>query len=207
MNTNSTFSGQHVYVPVQNGAEIIKIPNQEPHEGTSFSIICSGNSYPALTDTDVTWTKQNDYNNKWPGQTLILDNINRSDSGTYVCSVVIKLAPSVGTAINVTGSTTVEVDVLYRPTVAIFPNFTQYKVLENATNLNLVCRVTDANPTPTFYGWYKDNSKINGNTANTYTISEVQRSHTGRYTCDATNAVNSSGRSSTVHLDVLCKFQ
>ncbi|VDI02566.1 Hypothetical predicted protein [Mytilus galloprovincialis] len=185
------------------GAEIDNIPNQEPHEGTKFSITCSGNSFPALTDTDVTWTKKNNSINKWHGKTLLIDNINRIDKGTYVCSVVIKLVPSVGDAIDVTGETTVKVDVLYRPTVTIFPNFTQYKVVENSTNLDLDCRVTDANPTPTVYGWYKDDSRINGYITRIYTIKAVQKTHTGSYTCDATNTVNNSGPSSTVHLDVL----
>lgn len=42
----------------------------------------------------------------------MIDNVNRLDSGTYVCSVALQLSPTIGQTVNVTGSTTVEVDVL-----------------------------------------------------------------------------------------------
>ncbi|CAC5383868.1 unnamed protein product [Mytilus coruscus] len=192
-----------VNLSVLYGIEIDTITKEKPIEGTRLTVICSGQSYPAMTDGDVTWTKQNNVTFNLKGKRLVIDNTNRLDSGTYVCSVVIKLIPTTGQPISVAGRTTVEVDVIYVPTVTISPNYTQYKVIENTTNLQFVCSVIDANPTVTSYNWYKDGSKINDFHGNTYTIPTVHRTNNGRYTCDATNSVGASIPSSTVNLSVL----
>lgn len=92
------------------------------------------------------------------------------------------------------------------PTVTISPNYNQYNVKENTTNLQLTCTVTDANPAVTSYRWYKGNLLMS-NIMSTYTIPTVLRSHTGSYKCDATNSVGSSIPSSALQLNVLCKFQ
>lgn len=96
---------------MSDGIEINNITKKEPNEGTQLLITCSGQSYPAMTDNDVTWTKQNDVSFNSKGKELVIDNINRVDSGNYVCSIVIELEPTFGQPINVTGRTTVEVDV------------------------------------------------------------------------------------------------
>lgn len=97
---------------MSDGVETVTVSKKEPVEGTRLTVTCTGKSYPAMTDNDVTWTKQNNNTFIRKGRILLVDNINRLDSGTFLCSVVIKLIPTIGQSINVTGRTTVEVDVL-----------------------------------------------------------------------------------------------
>lgn len=65
-----------------------------------------------MTNSDVKWYKQKNNTFNRVGLQLVIDNVNRLDSGTYVCSAVIQLIPTFGQTVNVTGSTTVEVDVV-----------------------------------------------------------------------------------------------
>lgn len=65
-----------------------------------------------MTSNDVKWSKQNNDTFHRKGPQLVIDHVYRSDSGTYVCFVLIQLTPTVGKHVNVTGTTTVEVDVL-----------------------------------------------------------------------------------------------
>lgn len=91
-----------------------------------------------------------------------------------------------------------------RPDVAISPVRSPYEVIENTTNFHLACNVTNANPAVTSYRWYKDGVKVS--TSATYTIPKVYRSHTGSYTCAASNTVGISEHSSVLQLNILCKF-
>ncbi|CAG2217812.1 unnamed protein product [Mytilus edulis] len=187
-----------------------------------------------MTNNDVHWSKQNNNTFRRVGLQLVVDSVNRLDRGIYVCSVVIQLTPTAGQAVNVTGSTTVELDVLsmlsersemcqkwtncLTKTTLLWtewPSATTcgsticdslsdinpYKVKENTTDLHLTCNVTDANPAAMTYRWYKDGSSLS--TGETYEIQTVRRSHTGSYTCDATNTVGISDISSFVELDIL----
>lgn len=97
---------------MSDGVEVNTINEKDPNEGTQFVMTCSGQSYPTLTDNDVTWTKYNNITFRMRGKKLFIVNINILDSGTYICSVVVKLIPTFGQPINVTGRTTIEVDVL-----------------------------------------------------------------------------------------------
>lgn len=78
-------------------------------------------------------------------------------------------------------------------------------VIENSTNLHLTCNVIDAHPAVMYYKWYKDGTKV-ATESQIYTLSTVHRSHSGSYSCEASNTVGSSGPSSGLQLDVLCKF-
>lgn len=81
-------------------------------EGNKLIISCIGQSYPNITNHDVKWTKHNNETFNRVGVQLVIDNVNRVDNGTFVCSVLLQLTPSVGQSVNVTGRTTVEVDIL-----------------------------------------------------------------------------------------------
>lgn len=97
---------------MSDGVEIVAVSKKEPVEGKRLTVTCSGQSNPAMTDDDVTWTKQNNNTFSMKGRLLLIDNANRLDSGTFECAVVIKLIPTIGQPISVTGRTSVEVDVL-----------------------------------------------------------------------------------------------
>ena len=81
-----------------------------------------------------------------------------------------------------------------------------YRVIENTTNLQLMCFVIDANPNVTFYRWYKDGILMQNYSAN-YTILTVRRRDAGNYSCAASNIVGTSSSSSNINLDVLCELK
>ncbi|VDI66502.1 Hypothetical predicted protein [Mytilus galloprovincialis] len=204
-NSVGSTSSLAVQLTVLYGIEMSYMMKNQPIEGNIVNITCNGQSYPVIRDNDVTWTKQNNNTFIMKGQRLVVRNVNIIDSGIYTCSVVIKINPNFGQPVAISGQSTVEVDVLYVPTVTISVASSPYKVIENATNFNLLCTVTDGNPIVSSYNWYKDGSRIS--TTATYTISNVHRSDTGNYTCDATNRAGRSNLSSAVEVYVIYGIQ
>ncbi|CAC5394889.1 unnamed protein product [Mytilus coruscus] len=197
----TSITSSAIQLTILYGVELNPISTKTPIEGKQLLISCIGQSYPQITNRDVKWSKQSNNTFSRVGQQLVIDNVHKLDTGTYVCSVVVQLTPTVGQPVNVTGITIVEVDVLYRPNVTVSPDENPYQVIENTTNIQLTCMVIYANPAVTSYRWYKDGVKVS--TAATYTILKVYRSHTGSYICDASNTVGSSDPSSVIQLDVL----
>ncbi|VDI42885.1 Hypothetical predicted protein, partial [Mytilus galloprovincialis] len=200
-NSAGSTSSLAVQINVLYGIEISSMMKNQPIEGRFVNITCIGQSNPAIRDNDVTWTKQNNNTFSMKGQRLVIRNVNRIDSGIYTCSVEIQLNPNFGQSVNISGQSTVEVDVLYVPTVTISVASSPYTVVENTTNFNLLCTVTDGNPIVSSYNWYKDGSRIS--TAATYTILKVNRSDKGNYTCDAKNRAGRSNISPEVEVYVL----
>lgn len=94
------------------GVELNSISKNNKTEGNKLKIACNGESYPVMTENNVRWSKQNN-NTFWiNGSHLEIKHVNRVDSGTYICTVVITLTPTVGHSVKVTGTSTVEVDIL-----------------------------------------------------------------------------------------------
>lgn len=83
----------------------------QPIEGNKLVISCTAESNPQITNGDIKWTKMNNITFQDTGQ-LVIENVDRGDSGTYICTVTLNLKPTEGTAIDVIGTTSVEVDVL-----------------------------------------------------------------------------------------------
>ena len=58
------------------------------NESASVSFFCNGTSYYPYESLvpKISWTKLGDSSKVFPpGQTLVLQNVNRHDKGTYVC--------------------------------------------------------------------------------------------------------------------------
>ncbi|CAC5371766.1 unnamed protein product [Mytilus coruscus] len=180
------------------GIEMNSLATHKYLEGEQLSLSCNGQSNPAIVDNDIIWTKHDNATFRRQGRQLVIENINRKDSGIYECSVVIKLTPTLGQPLNVKGTTTVEVDILYIPTVSTSPRFNPFNIIENTTNVNVTCTVTSARPPVSSFRWYKDNSTIA--TTATFTIQRINRSDSGRYSCEATNSIGTSGQSSQSEL-------
>ncbi|CAC5365728.1 unnamed protein product [Mytilus coruscus] len=197
----STILWSSHYCLRRDGVIVNHINKQKPNEGEELIVQCNGQSNPVLKDDDITWTKQNNNTFQQTGKQLVIKNVNRLDTGNYICNAVITLLPSVGSATVVIGTTLVEVDVIYRPSVVVSPYYNPFNVIENKTNLQLTCAVTESKPSVTSFRWYKDGSIIS--TTAIYTIPIVKQSNSGRYTCDATNDVGSSGLSTSLILNVL----
>lgn len=92
--------------------DIQSINKTEPKESHQLIVTCSVTSYPEVSNNDITWTKQNNATFNRKGQKLVIDSVHRVDKGIYVCVVVLELIPTRGQSVNVTGTTTVEVNVL-----------------------------------------------------------------------------------------------
>lgn len=84
----------------------------KPHEGLQLIMTCNGSSNPQIKDKDVTWSKRNNDTFTQTGTKLLIKNVNILDGGTYICTVIIELQPSIGQTIVVKGTTHVMVDVL-----------------------------------------------------------------------------------------------
>lgn len=105
---------------MSDGIEITPISKNKPAEGSQLNVTCKGQSNPELKDDDVKWTKQKNNTFSSKGKQLLIQNVNKVDSGIYICSAVIKITPTDGLPQNLTGSTTVDVDVLCKYFINIF---------------------------------------------------------------------------------------
>lgn len=84
------------------------------------------------------------------------------------------------------------------------PTHNPYNILENTTNIELVCLVIDANPAATSYKWYKDSSIVS--TMAIFKIPVIKKSHVGSYVCEAINIIGPSRGSAVVKINILCKY-
>ncbi|XP_055954850.1 B-cell receptor CD22-like [Patella vulgata] len=88
-----------------------------------------------------------------------------------------------------------------RPTVHVEPSTSPYKIIQG-NQLTLTCTVDDSNPQPTSFTWSKDGGSITGQGSSVFSLTSVQRSQAGQYTCTANNGVG-TGTSTSVEVDVL----
>ncbi|XP_055954843.1 B-cell receptor CD22 [Patella vulgata] len=150
-------------------------PSTSPYkiiEGTQLTLTCTvddSNPQP----TSFTWSKDGISITGQMSSVFRLTSVQRSQAGQYTC-----------TANNVVGtgtSTSVEVDVLYPPTVST-PSI--YKILESDV-LSVTCSSIPGNPTVISYRWTGPGGY--SSTGVTLRIPDIKRNQTGGYTCTATN--------------------
>lgn len=79
------------------------------------------------------------------------------------------------------------VDKVRIPTVTKHPDKQNYVVGED-TSLTLSC-TSDGNPTPV-YRWYKNNHDDNISTDENFTLSNINTTDKGQYTCNVSNTIN-----------------
>lgn len=125
-----------------------------------------------------------------------INNIMRSDSGSYSCTA----RNSIGTS----ELATINVDVLYKPEVESLTT-SPYIITEGRT-ATLECKVKDANPfTNITWTWLKTDSENKIlDSQSTYTISNISRSDAGLYSCYANN---SAGASEAATIDINVQYK
>nr|XP_034303699.1 hemicentin-1 isoform X2 [Crassostrea gigas] len=162
---------------------VLQMGLQRTIEGRNLSVTCfyiSGKP----NATTFYWTKA-DSEFRYDYRTLWIPNIGREDSGSYVCNAEnIYSSGNKGTA-----NATIEIDVQYPPSVQPFD--TQKPV--EGTTLIIPCNVTDGNPAVTSIHWTRVGYSSSYYGAN-YTLSTVQRSHSGTYICRARNTYYDNSR-------------
>lgn len=78
-------------------------------------------------------------------------------------------------------------DPVRMPTIIKYPNKTEY-VLGEDTSLHLTCK-SDGNPKPSCY-WYKENPKRQVSSNENLTITNMNITDNGTYTCETNNTVH-----------------
>ncbi|XP_070551561.1 hemicentin-1-like [Ptychodera flava] len=139
-------------------------------EGRSFTSLCEVDSNP---DPTITWFGDSDHYVQ-SGNELILDNVDRRQSGNYTCHAQTVFWD--GTTGN--GSEILFLDVQYPPSVMTEP-LIQTKELDD---VNFYCNVTDGNPSDATLAWFSPNgSRIA--TIDTVVLENVTRDSEGLYSC------------------------
>lgn len=80
--------------------------------------------------------------------------------------------------------------------------------LKAGDKLILTCSVERSNPAAEdqSYRWYKDATKIEGQTINTLTVSNVTGNDMGWYKCQARNTVGETMSTNSARVSVKCKY-
>ena len=87
------------------------------------------------------------------------------------------------------------------PEVSMLPNFNPY-IVEVGDTKTLSCSVTDANPSVSSYTW---SDKGTGSTAS-ISLSNIQTSHGGTYTCVANNGITGAAAPVSKTVQVQCEY-
>lgn len=155
---------------------VLPMSTQKIVEGRYLNVTCSYTpGKPSATS--FYWTNANE-KFRINGHILRIPNIGREDSGTYTCFA----ENTYSSGNRGTANATIEIDVQYPPSIQAFD--TQRPV--EGTTLVISCNVTDGNPAVTSIHWTRVGYSSNHYGAN-YTLSPVQRSHSGTYICHARN--------------------
>ncbi|XP_061188082.1 hemicentin-1-like [Saccostrea echinata] len=183
-NESSSFPIENYTLNVEYPPNVSTMNEQKVIEGQYVFVTCNytvGNP----PSTTVYWTKDESYFRQ-NQKTLSITNVSRSDSGTYVCFA----ENTYSSGRKGISNNTLQLDVQYPPTISLL---TTQKPVEG-DDLTVVCNVTEGNPssvtqirwTRSGYGFLQ-NGKI-------LSLTSIQRSQSGSYTCTAENTYFSGTR-------------
>ncbi|XP_048241060.1 contactin-2-like [Haliotis rufescens] len=183
-----------VTLDVQYGVTVQVKRSTSVTESQTLDVACSVDSHPVAT---VKWTKKNDAKlTSQTGSTLTITNIQRSQSGTYVCTATNTLSPCFGTSVVRSDSAEVKVDVQYKPqilTLSINHATNRVTVTEH-DSITLMCSV-DSNPLSTvklMKGTKELTAAFNSQTVEYKWTADCR--HGGIYSCAAENSIDEPAR-------------
>ncbi|XP_073726164.1 B-cell receptor CD22 [Misgurnus anguillicaudatus] len=153
-------------------------PSNSVLEGSSVTLICSSDGNPAVFN--YTWYRENggQLEELQTGYNLTFNVTDRTHTGRYYCQAENR---------HSTQNTSVLLDIQYAPentSVSVFPS---NSVLEGSS-VTLICS-SDGNPAVFIYTWYRENGGQleELQTGSNLTFNVTDRTHTGRYYCQAKN--------------------
>ncbi|XP_039667675.1 B-cell receptor CD22-like [Perca fluviatilis] len=186
-NTSKPISIKVKYAP--NLPSVSVSPSGEIEEGSSVTLTCQSNAYPAA---NYTWYKKNGNPELQPlseNTPLVFSSIQSSDSGQYYCTAENELGRT---------SRSISIDVKYGPKLPSVSVSPSAEIVEGSS-VNLTCS-SDANPAAN-YTWYKENEDSPKASGQIFTITDFRAEHSGNYYCEAQN--RRGRQNSTLHLIVV----
>ncbi|XP_052806385.1 hemicentin-1-like [Mya arenaria] len=173
-------------------------------EGSDRIISCTSSANPPL----VTYTWSTPDRGQVPGANMSLTNVKHpADLGQYTITATNTMDPTGGNTETGTSNTTFSVDVQFGPKVQLPQT---YDILEGIA-VNYSCSFIPGNPSQTSFVWTRSIDSMQWN-SQFFSISFVQKSDDGMYTCTATNQLTPTGspgqtgnHSGTMHLNVQYK--
>lgn len=85
------------------------------------------------------------------------------------------------------------------PTITKYPN-NSYYIENEATSINLTCK-SNGNPKPN-YQWYKENNNELISTSANWTITDINVTNSGAYTCNVSNTFNGKTHRNAKHVHI-----
>uniref|UniRef100_A0A8D0CSB6 Ig-like domain-containing protein n=1 Tax=Sander lucioperca TaxID=283035 RepID=A0A8D0CSB6_SANLU len=159
-------------------------PSGEIKEGSSVTLTCQSNAYPAAK---YTWYKKNGNPELQPlseNKQLVFSSIQSSNSGEYYCTAENELGRRTSRSISidvkceVISVNTSPPDGPKLPSVSVSPSA---EIVEGSS-VTLTCS-SDANPAAN-YTWYKENEDSPKASGQIFTITDVRPEHSGNYYCE-----------------------
>nr|XP_055046289.1 B-cell receptor CD22-like [Misgurnus anguillicaudatus] len=155
---------------------VFVIPSNSVLEGSSVTLICSSVANPEV----ITWYRENrgQLEELQTGSNLTFNVTDRTHTGRYYCQAKNQ---------HGTQNTSVLLDIQYAPKNTSVSMFPSNSVLEGSS-VTLICS-SDGNPAVFNYTWYRENGEQLEELQTGYnlTFNVTNRTHTGRYYCQAEN--------------------
>ncbi|XP_057298458.1 hemicentin-1-like isoform X2 [Hydractinia symbiolongicarpus] len=170
---------QYLYQP-----DVKVLPSAVAREECSVILICNTTSSEPV---NYIWFK--DGTTVSSTNVLTIKNTTRNDAGNFSCSVTNGLGNKISSVISLS--------VMYMDTPSIsisYANKSTTGLIMEGDNVVLTCAAT-ANPSPS-YKWLKNNTVIS--TSDTLSLPFVQITHSGIYTCIASNTEESRSLKTTL---------
>ncbi|XP_052804430.1 hemicentin-1-like isoform X2 [Mya arenaria] len=156
-------------------------------KGHSVEITCSTSSNPPST---YRWSShQTEQNN-----VMAIAEADTSHQGSYTCYVENTMMPTFGDPVSMSNSRTINITILYPPSVSTINNIT---VLEGL-NASAQCKFKPGYPTETQIKWTRSSDAHVVSMSQTLFISAISRSQAGLYRCTALNVMEPTGCNTTV---------
>ncbi|XP_023339713.1 neural cell adhesion molecule 1 [Eurytemora carolleeae] len=163
------------------------------YKGDNYTLSCSGQGYP---NPRIIWSKQGGYMRRpgYEGLSLPLTNVNRQDSGNYICQA--------SNGVSTPAQAVITVRVKYPPEVEMEQNWLKS---ESGTEIDIDCIVySDPSPQVT---WFRNSGKIFETDRLLMTekpgrwtikIIDIRESDFGNYSCRATNLLGKASAVSVI---------
>ncbi|XP_073722528.1 B-cell receptor CD22 isoform X2 [Misgurnus anguillicaudatus] len=187
---NLTSTHQYINVIYAPDKPVISVnPSGEIKEGDSVNLTCSSDANPPA---EISWFKGE--TSVASGQTYIISKIRSDHSGEYKCKSINELGHKYSA---------VTLNVSYPPKKVTASIIGSGEIMEG-DSVTLTCS-SESNPPVHNYTWFKVNKTSSVGSGQTYSITNINSSHSGWFYCEAQNEVGSQ-RSVAVSVTVLHSY-